>query len=425
MRIKFLIFFFSLVILALPFKISSYFLSSVVINEVAWMGTETSVNDEWIELYNNSGSQINLDGWKLIAEDGTPEIDLKGEIPPKGFFLLERTDDETLPTIKADLIYKGSLSNKGEYLKLIDSEGKLIDEVNCASGWFEGDNKTKRTMERKNPSVSGSTPENWQTSENPGGTPKAENSLVGFQPPEEVPLEEKLEPEPQEKVEEKLGLVLYPSNIFINEILPDPKGIRDAEGEYIEILNKNNIEVDLSEWQITDTAGRQTCYTFPKGTIIGPKSFLVIYRPKTKITLNNDGDSLKLVQPNGNIIDSVNYENAIKGESYNRTSSGWVWSTTLTPRKENIITQPEISEIKKNKSSIEKTEKIKEEGGQKISLEKLTSAKIGEEIPKSSNSLIVFLIAVSIAIASAVIVLILKKRLTEEEFEVEETEYKL
>jgi len=31
-------------------------------------------------------------------------------------------------------------------------------------------------MERKNPQLSGSDSSNWQTSQNPGGTPKAENS---------------------------------------------------------------------------------------------------------------------------------------------------------------------------------------------------------------------------------------------------------
>ena len=33
-------------------------LLDIVVNEVAWMGTTTSYNDEWIELYNSTGSSV-------------------------------------------------------------------------------------------------------------------------------------------------------------------------------------------------------------------------------------------------------------------------------------------------------------------------------------------------------------------------------
>src|SRR5258707_13887588 len=64
----------------------------VVLNEIAWMGTLASANDEWIELVNNTSSAINLTGWTLTAADGTPSIVLSGGIPAGGYFLLERTD---------------------------------------------------------------------------------------------------------------------------------------------------------------------------------------------------------------------------------------------------------------------------------------------------------------------------------------------
>ena len=50
--------------------------SEVIINEIAWMGGISSANDEWIELYNNTESPINLEEWLLKADDGTPEINL-------------------------------------------------------------------------------------------------------------------------------------------------------------------------------------------------------------------------------------------------------------------------------------------------------------------------------------------------------------
>jgi len=159
-----------------PTQISGAEYLDVIINEIAWMGTEGSVNDEWIELYNNSSSSIDLNGWEIISNDKTPNIFLKNRIPAKGFFILERTNDTTLPKIKSDLIYKGNLSNNGEHLKLTDNNKKIIDEIDCSKKWFFGDNEVKKTMERKDILIKGDGPENWQTSESPGGTPDCKNS---------------------------------------------------------------------------------------------------------------------------------------------------------------------------------------------------------------------------------------------------------
>ncbi|MBX4200673.1 hypothetical protein KW786_00940 [Candidatus Parcubacteria bacterium] len=72
-----------------------------------------------------------------------------------------------MPTIKADGIYSGALGNTGEDLVLYDKTGLVIDQVNFVSKWPGGNNTTKQTMEKVG--------SNWQTSKNPGGTPKAEN----------------------------------------------------------------------------------------------------------------------------------------------------------------------------------------------------------------------------------------------------------
>ena len=86
--------------------VGSYQVSAqeVVLNEIAWMGTLTSANDEWIELFNDTGGDVNLAGWTLAATDGTPSIALSGTIPAGGYFLLERTDDSTVPSVAADQI---------------------------------------------------------------------------------------------------------------------------------------------------------------------------------------------------------------------------------------------------------------------------------------------------------------------------------
>ncbi len=163
----------------------------VIISEVAWMGTNNGgtsgadAADEWIELYNQSAYSIELAGWSLEAADGTPKIIFSSTTPPiaaGGFFLLERTDDGSLPGVVADFIYTGALSNSGEVLILKDTNGNEINRVDASSGWPAGDNSTKETMQ-----WTGST---WITAE---PTPRATNKNPPSPPP---PPEPEPEPEP-------------------------------------------------------------------------------------------------------------------------------------------------------------------------------------------------------------------------------------
>ena len=359
---------------------------SIVINEIAWMGTVASVNDEWMELHNRTDGLISLDGWLLMAEDGTPEIKLSGTIPAKGFFLLERTDDSTLPSVSADLIYKGALGNNGERLKLYDATGELVDETGSSSGWSAGDNSTKQTMERKEDDT-------WQNSYDPGGTPRAQNSVVLteiLKLPEDKPVED--------------GPLTYSGGIVFNEIMPSPEGPDEAE-EWIEIFNQNDFQVNLSDWKIEDTTGRITTYFFPKNAEISAKNFLVLPREETGITLNNSEDGLNIFQPNGNITDSVSYKKAPRGQSYNRFGAEWAWNTLLTPGATNAglprseeIRNPETDDaLFSNPDKEDKTDN--------------NLAAIGKYLPENSSAKTIFLTAAGLAIFCTMLFIFLKKKI--------------
>lgn len=121
--------------------------AEVSISEISWMGTDTSANDEWIELYNDGGETVSLDEWTLEALDGTPSITLSGAVSANSFFLLERTDDDTVPGVPADQIYTGALGNDGEALVLKKAGGEEESRVDASGGWPAGDNITKETMQ--------------------------------------------------------------------------------------------------------------------------------------------------------------------------------------------------------------------------------------------------------------------------------------
>jgi len=133
----------------------------IVVSEIAWMGTTASATDEWIELYSNTSSPINLAGWTLAAADGTPTINLNGIILAGGHFLLERTDDTSVPGVAADQIYTGALGNDGEDLVLRDGSNNVINRVDSSGGWFAGHNQARVPMVRVDTMLDGSLARNW------------------------------------------------------------------------------------------------------------------------------------------------------------------------------------------------------------------------------------------------------------------------
>lgn len=196
----------------------------VIFNEICWMGTQESPTHEWIELKNISKREIDLEGWQILNKDQKIKIVFKNlKIGPGQILLLERGDDETLPDVDADLIYEGALKNKNEAIFLFDKDCNLQDKVEATTSWPAGDSKTKRTMERREDF-------SWQTSESPGGTPKAENSK-GF----------------LEKIEEKKSAKIkldFPAEVFSQREFEVLLSVSD--------LNYDTYDVKISVLKISD-----------------------------------------------------------------------------------------------------------------------------------------------------------------------------
>jgi len=134
------------------------------------MGTSVSDTDEWIELYNDGTEEVSLSGWTITSSGTAPNITLTGSIAAGGYYLLERTDDATVPDIQADKVYTGALSNDGSTLTLTDSSGAAIDTVVGGTDWknIGGNNSTKATPQRNGSLWSTGTP-----------TPRAVNIIGG------------------------------------------------------------------------------------------------------------------------------------------------------------------------------------------------------------------------------------------------------
>ncbi len=313
---------------------------SVLINEVAWAGTLASANDEWIELHNPGPEPLPLQGWTLSDGDDL-HILLTGTIPARGFFLLERTDDHTIADLPADLIYHGSLRNSGECLELRDARGALVDTANAdGGGWPAGDPVSRASMERRGGEDRGG---NWATfNEYRGrghdtagnsipGTPGGPNS-IHFPTP--VPT-------------------WFPGKVVINEVLIRPhydwegKGGVTTGDEFIELYNIGPRAVDLSGWALDDVeAGGSSPYELPP-RVLRPGSYAVFFRSRTRIALNDTGDTVRLLAPDGRVVDQIQY---LRVRAYNLSfgrlpdGSGGLyyglWPTPYAPNRLFVETLP-------------------------------------------------------------------------------------
>lgn len=103
--------------------------------------------------------------------------------------------------------------------------------------------------------------------------------------------------------------------------MPDPSAVRDSAGEWFEIYNPNpGRTINLEGWTIRD--GDRDSHRIAVETLVPPGGYLVLGRNSDEsanggiaigyqyrdFTLANDGDSIELVSPYGEVGDRVSYE---------------------------------------------------------------------------------------------------------------------
>lgn len=175
-------------VLALMFLAPSLAHGAVLINEIAWMGSEGDANDEWIELYNDGTETVSLEGWAIYAiptNGGNSQIlvQLTGDIVGSDFSVLKSTygdgdvKDESVNAIS----YTQRMSNDGLTLTLCRTNvatacpsEDIEDQIAGGTGWKDigGDNTTKDTAQR--------TSSGWVTGLAKQGEPNVE---TGTPPP--------------------------------------------------------------------------------------------------------------------------------------------------------------------------------------------------------------------------------------------------
>jgi len=366
--------------------------SQLIINELM-PNPIGSDDDEWVELYNNGSEILNLEGLKIKDNSTrifTIDIDsgLDLNLSPYSYLLIPKS------------ISGISLNNSnGDSIIIIDLDGNIIDSVSYSEAALENrsyalsDNyfvwtKTPSPGEFNKISVNQkpiaqigveqsdflvgekiafsatysydpegedldylwefgdskiSTKENVKHIFNELGSyivrltvTDTEGAYDVVEYPINIYQTEKTSSADDLIKEEEIFVDLVEDDLIISEFIPNPIGSDD--GEWIELYNNSNKDIDLYGWKLDDEDGGSKPWQFTTSTIILSKGYLLLDRAKTKITLNNTNDSVRILNSSGEVFQEVAYEKIPEGKSYAWDNINNEWSINEpSPGVENIF----------------------------------------------------------------------------------------
>ncbi|MFC1599968.1 lamin tail domain-containing protein [Patescibacteria group bacterium] len=350
----------------------------IMINEVSFKNTE----HDWIEILAiESGS---IQGMKIFDDGAFIEIENNIQINSGDFILIYFKADEDLIGYDDDLLIiqdaKSGLTGTTEQVVIKNPNNEIVDmvcwrnssptsgevsefeEFASNGGWAFGniescinsDQVLKTDSIARKDSDDTNSPDDWEILNIPTpGTKNFSQEASKPEPEEEIlpevelpelvfdfPEPEEEEPEPEQEceaiIEEEINKNICEKDIMINEVYPNPKG-KDNGQEWIELINIGNEKCSLEGWQIDDEEDGSKPYTLLYIHEINSNGFIILPSWQTKINLNNSDDSVRLFNPEENLIDEIIYKETSEDESFASAEDGFVWTKTITPLTENLI----------------------------------------------------------------------------------------
>jgi hypothetical protein len=147
-----------------PFTVND----TIVINEIFYKSRSGSP-EQWIELHNKGVADVNLSGWRLTT--AVNYVFPTGTSLPAGGFLVIAWDPAAMtalyPAVTALGPWQGSLSGKGERIRLEDPTDNLVDEVPYfdSGRWSEWADGGGSSLELIDPAADNSRGEAWAASD--------------------------------------------------------------------------------------------------------------------------------------------------------------------------------------------------------------------------------------------------------------------
>lgn len=282
--------------------------SGIIINEIMYHPS-SSIECEWVEIYNTTSSPINIKNWKIsdLSTQTSPititanDYYINGNdyfvISKAGTILSAHTQiDSHKVTILSNL---PTLNDDGDVITIYNSSTSIVDQVSYKSSW--GGNTARNSLERISSNKPSNDSTNWATSMDcEYSSPTRINSLS--------------------------NVISYSRNdLSVNEIMFDPL---TSSCEWVEFYNSTSKYLNLSGWKVSVSSSAYNLYD-TCNLVINPGEYVVLAADTTiyykfeylktsdpsrkvifnkSLSLSNSGALIKIMDALNNVIDSVSYD---------------------------------------------------------------------------------------------------------------------
>ena len=314
--------------------------------------------EDWIELYNNTNTSIDLSGY-FLSDD---EADLSQwafpagtVIDANGYLIVWADDDEDQEGLHANF----KLSASGESIFLVNTTGEVEDVISYAEqitdfsyGRFpNGTGDFQEMNPTFNAENSSSTVElcsnNGGDSDNDGICADVDcndnDATIGARQTTGTTCDDGNPTTINDAIQidgctcagtSNTDTNPTTSDLVINEFMASNDAtIADQDGEFedwIELYNNSNSSINLAGYFLSDDAMDLTQWTFPAGTVIEAKGYLVVWADDdegqeglhTNFRLSALEEAIFLVDPTGTILDEVSYGEQTVDISFARFPNG-------------------------------------------------------------------------------------------------------
>ena len=272
--------------------------------------------DDWIEIYNKGITSVDISNYRLT--DDASDFSLFSfpsgtVINPNQYLVVWADRDTSQSGYHADF----KLSSGGETILLADSYLVIVDSITYGA----------------------------QVSDTSfGRLPNGTGNFVKM--PQTLGAQNSLNPTAS-------------SEIVINEFLASNAATQaDQDGEFddwIEIYNKGNSNVNISNYRLSDDATDLTLFQFPSGTILNANSYIIVWADEdttqtgfhANFKISASGESLYLTDSALNFIDSVAFGSQTTDISHGRFPNGTGTFQNMSPTfsAQNLITSNAIGDL--------------------------------------------------------------------------------
>jgi len=317
--------------------------SGIVINEI--MYAPASPEPEWVEIYNNSVSAINIKNWKIADEStqNSPITITSGDriVNANDYLVISKSNAilSMHPLIDSTkIVYLSNLptlNNDFDKVIIFNNTSTIVDQVSYRSNWGGSSRNSLERVSASNPSQDST---NWITSlDCEFSTPTRQNSFANI-------------------------VIGNKGDLLINEIMYDPLTI---SCEWLELYNNSGKYINLNGWKASVGSSNYNlfadCHFYLK-----PGAYLILAADTTiynrfgylqavdssrrivfssSLSLSNSGATIKITDVLKNTIDSVAYSpkwnnsNVSDTKGYSLERITWTlptiqpsnWSTCANP----------------------------------------------------------------------------------------------